>query len=149
MAALTASSRFNWSISSFRSCGINSRTKPDLSSKRMTVSIPHGGGHFTAGPHDTAHFGDRALSVRDELQDQHREGPIERGVTEWQRTGVCLPDRDTWISVSSTCVVYVDIRLIYTDRRWSKISGAVLQAVSGARTQKHEFKRRLHSALRL
>ena len=54
------------------------------------VSIPHRSGHRASGPHDTTHLSDRACRIGDELQHQHREGPVEGVVLERQDAGIGL-----------------------------------------------------------
>jgi hypothetical protein len=65
-----------------------------------SLKVSHRSNHATRA-YDTTHLGDGALCIGYEIKHDHREGPIEKVVTERQLSCVGLLERDAPVGVAS------------------------------------------------
>jgi hypothetical protein len=64
-------------------------------------SVPHRRSSRATWAYDTTHLGDGALRIGYEIKHEHREGPIEKVVTERQFSCVGLLEHDAPVGVAS------------------------------------------------
>ena len=77
--------------------------QPDM--RQTAKVVPHSSSHRPTGADYTKHLSDRTPRIGDELQDQHREGAIERIVVEWQSASVRLLEGNARIAVEGTRIL--------------------------------------------
>ena len=89
-------------------CCIEDQTNAD----EPSAFVPRRGGDSSARTRDTPHLAHCEIRMRNELQDQQREGVVKRGVRKWQSTGVSHFEVDARSAIPSLGVLDVSRRTI-------------------------------------